>query len=242
MFDLRGGTPNGQRGFVHKKLFGAVKGGLGAVLSGGNPLTGAARGFISGGRTASRLPAVIPSRGAQIIPGGRSSFGSRLTNILAPSFRAPTPACNPGFERDPATGRCKRSGIVGVAERFIPGGATGFQDGATAPGFVGSGGGNAPEERQTSVAVCLKGQVLGRDGLCYGKRSIKNADRMWPRGRRPLLTSGDLNAIATASRAATRVQTQTKRLQKLGMLKSPTRRRAAPRTTAVGHHTHQAHD
>jgi len=44
---------------------------------------------------------------------------------------------------------------------------------------------------------------------------------MWPKPRRPLLTSGDLNAISKAARAAARMKVQQKRLQKLGLLPKP---------------------
>lgn len=50
-FPNGGGPPNEVRGFVHGKLFGAVKGFVGAVASGGNPITGATSGFFRGGRS-----------------------------------------------------------------------------------------------------------------------------------------------------------------------------------------------
>jgi len=61
---------------------------------------------------------------------------------------------------------------------------------------------------------------------------------MWPQPRRPLLTGGDLNAISKASRAASRIERQTKRLQKLGMMRKPTSKRAAPepKVVVVDHH------
>jgi len=80
---------------------------------------------------------------------------------------------------------------------------------------------------------CLRGMVLGNDSLCYNKKQLKKSDRMWIPGRRPLLTGGDLNAIATASRAASRFKTQQKRLQDLGMLSKP-KARSTPKAVGAG--------
>ena len=76
-----------------------------------------------------------------------------------------------------------------------------------------------------NVRDCTKGHVLGDDGICY-KKPLAASKRMWPPGRKPLLTGGDLNAIAKASRAATAMKKQQKRLQKWGMLQKPSTRRA----------------
>lgn len=76
-----------------------------------------------------------------------------------------------------------------------------------------------PSQITRTVRRCQRGSVLGMDGWCHPRTLIRNSDRMWPRPRRPLLTGGDLNCIATASRAAKRLQKQTKRLKKLGMMK-----------------------
>ncbi len=70
-------------------------------------------------------------------------------------------------------------------------------------------------------AVCLPGDVVGSDGLCYPKKSIKNSDREWPRGRRPLLTGGDMRAIGVAHRAAARLTRTAGRLQDMGLIKKP---------------------
>jgi len=88
------------------------------------------------------------------------------------------------------------------------------------------GAGFSPGVRQTAVSVCPGGTVLGKDGVCYDKKQLRNTERMHPKERKPLLTGGDLNAISRASRAAGRLERQTKRLQKLGMIKKPARRRS----------------
>ena len=69
-------------------------------------------------------------------------------------------------------------------------------------------------------SVCLAGMQLGDDGFCYNKGAITNKQRMWPRGRRPLLTGGDMRAIAIASRAGSKLDRTTKRLRSLGMMKA----------------------
>jgi len=76
------------------------------------------------------------------------------------------------------------------------------------------------------VAICPRNTVLGSDGICYNKKGFANSNRMWPAGRKPLLSGGDLGAIAKAARAGKRLEGATKRLQKMGMIKKPAARRA----------------
>jgi len=105
------------------------------------------------------------------------------------------------------------------------------------------GAGLLPAVRMTDTRTCPRGSVLGNDGVCYNKRDLKNSEREWPRGQRPLLTGGEMRAIRIAAGAAKKLQVKTKQLQSLGMLKRPTsRRRAALPPGVPGHHTHQAHD
>ncbi len=81
-------------------------------------------------------------------------------------------------------------------------------------------------------AVCLKGMQLGNDGLCYNKSQISNKQRMWPAGRRPLLTGGEMRAVSIANRAARRLELTTKRLQRMGMMKKPVRHAPQRRLTS----------
>jgi len=81
-------------------------------------------------------------------------------------------------------------------------------------------------------AICLRGMQLGDDGLCYNKNQITNKQRMWPAGRKPLLSGGDMRAIGIAARAGRRLEGATKRLQRLGMMKKPASRRALPHAHA----------
>ena len=78
-------------------------------------------------------------------------------------------------------------------------------------------------------ATCGRGMQLGNDGICYNKAQISNKQRMWPAGRKPLLSGGDMRAISTAARAGRRMELATKRLQKMGMMKKATVMRRAPR-------------
>ena len=95
------------------------------------------------------------------------------------------------------------------------------------------GAGEMPGNMVVNRAVCRPGMVIGDDGVCYNRSQIKNSEREWPRGRRPLLTGGDMRAIATAARAGKRLERTTKRLQKIGMMKKPPPR--APRLPAHQH-------
>ncbi len=85
-----------------------------------------------------------------------------------------------------------------------------------------------PGSQIVDRAVCLPGMQLGDDGLCYNKANISNKQRMWPAGRKPLLTGGDMRAISVAARAGRRLEGATKRLQRMGMMKKPARGRLAP--------------
>ena len=86
------------------------------------------------------------------------------------------------------------------------------------------------------VRSCLPGMVLGKDVLCYNKRDLTNKEREYPKGRAPLLTGGERNAISKASRAAKKIERTTKQLQKLGMIKKPKTARKSP--AALPHHHH----
>lgn len=95
------------------------------------------------------------------------------------------------------------------------------------------GAGLEPATQATNTRICPRGTVLGVDGLCYNRSAIRNSDRMWPRGRRPLLTGGDMRAISQASTAANKLERKTKQLQDLGMLKKPTVRRIAGKSSGT---------
>lgn len=141
---------------------------------------------------------------SRIIPGGST------TTTLVPS----TPSgCPQG-----------QVGIPPACFDFSPGGGTSGGGMMITPGEAVMGRYGAalqPQVVSRSVSRCLPGMVLGNDGLCYNRRDVSRTNRKWVPGRKPLLTGGDLNAIARASRAANKMKVQQKRLQKLGLLAKP---------------------
>ena len=233
-----------ERGFVHKKLLGLGKsiipGVIGALPGIGQAVT-AVRGVVGALRpsrpTLSRTLTARPSLagtqdkefGRQLKLGsvGEPAGGFRVGNggfAIQPSTRGargigvhdPGP-CMPPLIRNPE-GQCV-SAISPLGARTLVGEATMGRYGAAL----------IPGSQIVDRATCLRGMQLGNDGLCYDKRNITNKQRMWPAGRKPLLTGGQMNAISIAARAAKRLEVTTKRLQRMGMMKKPATRRALPR-------------
>ena len=138
---------------------------------------------------------------------------SRIRDFFAPSLApAPSAPCIWPSHRDEQTGRC----IVGTMAGTDVGPGEG---GDAVMGRFGAA--YFPGSMMIDRAVCLPGDVVGTDGLCYPRRSIKNSDRQWPRGRRPLLTGGDMRAISIAHRAGARMTRAAGRLQDMGIIKKP---------------------
>jgi len=214
--------------FVHKRIIGGLAGGLSSLITGGNPLAGAAVGFARGGgrerapeqpsvqlpqlgRSGMQVPELGPDFRDPGAPSGRTEPSRRRSRLVARDD-CPWPQ-----RRDERTGQC---GI------FLGAGKGPEPEPPSSPAMQG---GSAPFQETVAVRRCLPGSVLGSDGACYDRRMIRNADRMWPKGRAPLLTGGERNAIAKASRASKKIQRTTKQLQKLGMLPKPGRRAQVPR-------------
>ncbi len=245
MNEFGGGRPNDERHFVHKTIGKLVGGALsiGGGLIGG-PIGGIAKGI--GGRLSGRpRQQAVPGRFAvqqfqPVVSQVPTTFqgGGRMQLAAA----AAPPGCPPGFTMTARGCERKRGGATGFFQRLIPGGETGFETGFGEASVGQFGAGLEPAIRTTSQRICPRGAVLGIDGLCYNKRDLKNADRFWPKGRAPLLTGGEMRCITIASRAASKIRTKTKQLQKLGMLPKPTRRAPARRQLAAGHHAHVEHD
>ena len=244
--------PNDQRGFVHKRFLRAAKG---FVTSGFNPL-GAAAGFVSGGgrRPAQRGPPFRgfgitspgtalarrpPSRTTTARPSERSAAGKESGRALkfgegttALSIAGSTPCWVPGARPDPCNpGKCAIfvGNKPGRDDEPCPDG-----NGVTPAGPVGEavagqyGAAFMPGSLMIDRAVCDRGQQLGNDGLCYNKGAISNKQRMWPAGRKPLLSGGDMRAISIAARAGKRLEGATKRLQAIGLMKKPASRGRVP--------------
>jgi len=223
--------PGDCRNFVHKRIIGGIKG----FIRGG-PL-GAASGFVSpGGRS------LIPQRKPSCPVGHEFN---PLTGQCVSLFAA---ECARGEVRDvnmrcvPAVKFVPTSFSGGAQDQFIQGTEVGKEQqllpfGEAVMGRFGAG--LKPAVFSQQRRACPRGSILGApeaDGtsLCYNRSQISNKQRAWPRGRRPLLTGGEMRAISIAGRAAKRLQAKQKQLQELGLLKKPAapRRKALPPGTA----------
>jgi len=231
-YDLYGGP--GAAGFIHKRIGGAVKG---FVTSGFNPL-GALGGFVGGGGGGGGTP--------QRRRLGRAPVGAvHPSTAIARRSVSSNAGCPQGAWLD-SRGRCRTdsgsgtvrtvgrvAGIIRAAQALVPGGRTGFEGLRQAAGMANDvvmgryGAAYVPGSMMVDRAVCLPGDVVGDDGLCYPRKSLKNDERAWPRGRRPLLTGGEMRAISIASRAAGRLTRTAVRLQDMGLIKKPVAKRPA---------------
>lgn len=197
--DVIGGVrPGEQRGFVHKKILGAV---------------GAVGDFLP-------IPAFIPGIARRLAGSDQKRRGTDIKFAPfggggGPPQRTP---CDFPMVRD-SQGRCRKptSGEFGGPQ---------FEVGEAVMGRYGAA--LEPGSRIIDRAICLRGMQLGNDGLCYNKGQITNKQRMWPAGRKPLLSGGDMRCINIAARAGRRLEGATKRLQRLGMMKKPVRRALPP--------------
>lgn len=93
------------------------------------------------------------------------------------------------------------------------------------------GAGIEPGIMTIDRAVCGRKMVLGNDGLCYAK-GLANNKRMWPKGRKPLITGGELNAATIAARVGKRLDRTATKLRAQGLMKPLPR----PRKAAAHHH------
>jgi hypothetical protein len=227
MTELGSRLPHDSRGFVHRRLLGAASG----FLTGG--VTGAASGFIGGGKPKPVNPAVV---GNGFVPGPTSwkpgtpqrciqnpantacdSWRARPAQALrttmapatAPGFRTSFLGGDcpiPGQRRDQRTGKC----------RFFLGEQTGVDDTPVGQAVMGMyGAGLVPGNMIVDRAVCLPGMVIGNDGVCYDKKAIRNSQREWPRGARPLGSPEEMRALRIASRFAGRMDKSKERIKAL---------------------------
>lgn len=155
----------------------------------------------------SRAGGLIGDIGGAII-GGLKGIGIELLGgtpgftpppFTPPPFTPPMPTgCEPGFERDLETGRCKRIGITGAVQRFLPGGETGFAPDLGVNGGALVPGAQAPRIRVTETRVCPKKFILGADGLCYVKALLPVKLRMHRPDRRPPISASQWAKLRTA--------------------------------------------
>lgn len=240
-------SPADSRGFIHKRIFGGIKGVIGGLVK-GDPLGGGIRGFFGGGGAA--VPGATLAQPSDD-PHGRCPPGTavaadgwcRPTSMAITSTMQGGGPCPQGFVMVGSTciptspisllgGRGVFPMPTGVNGPLVP-----DQYGAARLGRYGAG--LEPARRSSVTLTCPPGSVLGKqeaDGsfLCYNRREISNKERKWPRGRRPLLTGGEMRAISVASTAAKKFQRTQKRLQGLGLVSKPSRR-GSRRALATGH-------
>jgi len=217
---LDGGRPGDQRGFIHKKILGGISrvakflplpAPIAAALS-------AATGFAARGRTSRPVPEAQKQFGQSI---KFAEPGQQFPLDIHGGSKGGGP-CFPPKIIDRQTGECvSRAPRTGVTPLPVGDAVMGQYGAALQPG-------NMVIDR----AICLRGMQLGNDGLCYNKGQITNKQRMWPAGRKPLLSGGDMRAISIAARAGRRMELATKRLQRMGMMKKPVRRALAPHAHA----------
>ena len=232
------GRPGDVRHFIHRSFIGRAVGGVVSSVVGSVPLVG---GLASG------LFDRLRGAGASTVPQATS---------CPPGFISTPTGCVPRFSAtssQPLLVQPRRLGSgQGVSQQFgtVPQ-PTGPQtqirtelglavDPAAGVPVMGRfGAGFEPSVFMTDTRRCGRGAVLGVDGICYNKRDLRNTERFWPRGRRPLLTGGEMRAISTASSAAKKLQRKQKQLESLGLLKksAPRSRRALP----AGHRAELRH-
>jgi len=229
MFSENGGRPGDQRGFVHKKI--------------GRLIGTAVQTFVPGVSTAVRViktaKSLVVKEQKQL--GADAKFGvtgpGRDITDFGPQKIARRPG---GFGSGPRArglkaGPCDFPMVLdkeGRCRMPTSGEFGGEQFGVGAAVMGRYGAALEPGSQIIDRAICLRGMQLGDDGLCYNKAQISNKQRMWPAGRKPLLTGGEMGAISVASRAGRRLEAATKRLQRLGMMKKPASRRALPHAHA----------
>jgi len=229
-----------QLNFIHRRIIGAIGGGL----TGG--IGGAIGGFLGRGGRTTLPPGTRPAPGPPVQTFGRVPPGTPTCRIQYPgvsqigtppgscmnfqgliiprAIAAPLPpsrsGCSPPLVRD-VTGDCVFPGSPGD---LAVGGATATPVGDAVMGRYGPA--LRPGLRVTNTSTCLPGMVLGKDRLCYNSRDVTNKERLHPRGRRPLLTGGQMRAITVAAGAGRALETKRKQLMKMGMIPKPSSRRA----------------
>lgn len=214
-----GGKPGDERGFFHKKILGVVGKVAGILPIPGAGIIGTVARTLAGGGTPSgrTVPRTLTARPTEFSAAEKER--GRAVKFAERPFGGGAGPCRPGTVPDPqGRGFCIAPTSPLGAQELVGEAIMGRYGAALVPG-----------SRIIDRAVCLPGMQLGDDGLCYNKSQITNKQRMWPAGRKPLLSGGDMRAISIAARAGRRLEGATKRLQRMGMMKKPASRRALPR-------------
>ncbi len=234
------GRPGDVRGFIHKSFIGKAVGGVVSKVIGGVPLVGGvASGIFDRLRGANgAVPQVtgcppgfintgtgcVPRGGGGLLGGIRARIAARPVGAGLGGFLPQDGAFVP-----PTAGQTAIRTEMGLA----------VDPAAGVPVMGRFGAGFEPSVFMTDTRRCGRGAVLGVDGICYNKRDLRNNERFWPRGRRPLLTGGEMRAISTASSAAKKLQRKQKQLESLGLLKRPAAR--SRRALPAGHRAELRH-
>lgn len=152
--------------------------------------------------------------------GGVFFPGSEDDTIPGGGYGLVDPDCPIPLIRD-VDGQCRQPGSPADID------VGGSMGGAAVMGRHGTA--LAPDSEMRLHRDCLPGMVLGDDNLCYNRGSIRNSDRKYPRGARALGTPGEMAALRKAASFGRRMETTVKRMQKIGVLKKPASRKAAPK-------------
>jgi len=231
--------PNDRRGFVHKTIGRIASSALGFIPGGNVIKTGLDIGrTLIGGRGGGGGGAFTPRPESDPGCPAPQFFRDQFDNCLVVPDQL-APGSGPGSCPDGTVWDARGQFCVARTSPFGIGRGAAADFGQAVMGQYGAA--LEPAVRTTNTRLCPRGAVLGTDGLCYNKRDLKNSERAWPRGRRPLLTGGEMRCISIASSASKKLQRKQKQLQDMGMLPKPTRRKAT-KALAPGHHAHQAHD
>lgn len=200
----------------HKRVLSGITG----FITGGPG--GAARGLLTGGGGGKSRPVKRVVDFKHVHP----STGRTHTHFVGDPSHNGAAACPEGFIK--VGGTCVSTRLSDLA----PGGppftvpAAGRDDRPVGDAVMGRyGAALVPGSMIVDRAVCLRGMHLADDGLCYNKGAITNKQRAWPRGRKPLLTGGEMRAISVAHRAAGRLTRTAVRLQEMGLIKKPVARK-----------------
>jgi len=228
MIDGERARPSDSRGFIHKRIIGGISG----AFSGG--LGGALGGFFrpGGGGGGVTLPFRTPAQTARDRAMQDPRFltpAATAVDVLGHIAHGHIPGTAEGHPfharfTGGGAGGCQPPLVADIdGECRFPGSPADISVGGTMIGPKYGRGGYLPVDEPQVRRVCDRGDVLGDDGYCYD--SLKNKERMWPKGRAPLLTGGERNAITRSKRAAGKVGRTVETLIDLGMLQ----KKAAPR-------------
>jgi len=185
-------------------FFGALGGIISGAIGLGEQITGIDVPFVGPGDTFFGGGGGVPGG-----TGGLTTAGLPITSF-APS--TPKPCIFP-FERD-AFGNCVMP-FLGTAPGPDPSAGVTQTGGRRLHGTVGRDlhSDHMPTVVRRNVRSCGRGFVLGVDGICHPKRSIRNNERWYPKPRRALGTAGDLNAVTKAKAFSKRLVNNQKSLR-----------------------------